>query len=435
VHTRNKIKQVQNTEEYKIKQSNSAKRAWNSEQRKYGASLQSKKLWNNPEYKHSQIKSQKIKWGDTKYKDEQVLKRKNLEYRNKISITTKKALLDPELRKRMSALSKKRWEDQSYREKLGKARAEWKDGKISRLEKITGEILLSLGIKFISQYPIDHYIFDIFIPSNNLLIEVQGEYWHSLEKMKKSDASKFRKIDEYYPDLRILYLFERDFLNPEIIKEKIKSSLTTKKHEEVHTDFDFKHVKILVLNPCKKIPKSSISEVEKFLGSFHYAAYGRSAKIVYGAFLNNKLIAVCKFTTVVRKEVATSMQLKTSQVLELDRFCIHPNYHKKNFASWLLSKCSNLIFQANEHISCLVAFSDKTYDHTGIMYKASNWKKIRTVRPDYHYISTDGFVIHKKTLYNHAKKMSMKESEYANKFQYIKSFGKEKIKFIMMRVV
>jgi len=167
---------------------------------------------------------------------------------------------------------------------------------------------------------------------------------------------------------------------------------------------------------------------KQFLQSFHYAQFGRSAKKIFGAYFKNELIAVCKFSTPVRQEVATSLNYKYSEVLELDRFCIHPAYHKKNFASWFISRCSKLI---NSHtIKCLVSFADSTYGHLGIIYKAANWKEIGKTRPDYYYVNEDGFILHKKTLYNQAVKMGKKEAEYVKEFNYRKLFGKEKIKFI-----
>lgn len=38
----------------------------------------------------------------------------------------------------------------------------------------------------------------------------------------------------------------------------------------------------------------------------------------------------------------------------------------------------------------------------------------------------DSLIMHKKTLWDHAKKMGMKESEFAKKYQYTKIIGLEK---------
>lgn len=305
--------------------------------------------------------------------------------------------------------------------------------KISIIEKISHNILNSLSIEHQIQYPIGHYIFDLFIPSHNLLIECQGEYWHAFDQAKRRDASKFTYVDTYFPQYRILYLYERDFLNPGIVKQKLIRELFNNDIIDQQINFSFSDLEIRKLSVKNKMENSFYSASEEFLQSFHYAGFGRSSKIIYGAYLESKLIAVCKFSGVVRKEVATSLQYTSSEVLELDRFCIHPQYQKKNFASWLISRCSKLIFTKFSNIKLLVSFADTTYGHSGIIYEAAGWKEVGKVKPDYHYINQEGFVLHKKTLYNHAIRMKKTEAEYAKENGYSKVYGKEKVKFIKNR--
>ena len=72
-------------------------------------------------------------------------------------------------------------------------------------------------------------------------------------------------------------------------------------------------------------------------------------------------------------------------------------------------------------------------DSTGIIYKAANWYEIGRVKPDYYYISEDGFILHKKTLYNRARKMGMTERKYVEEYKYTRTYGKGKIKYILKR--
>ena len=81
----------------------------------------------------------------------------------------------------------------------------------------------------------------------------------------------------------------------------------------------------------------------------------------------------------------------------------------------------------------ITAYSDTTFDHDGIIYKATNFELISTVRPDYWYRKPDGWVMHKRTLYGKAKSLKMTESEYAHKYGYYKVWGKEKLKFALKR--
>jgi hypothetical protein len=263
-------------------------------------------------------------------------------------------------------------------------------------------------------------------------VEVQGEYWHDTPDGMRRDSSKFSYIDKYFQNFRILYLHERDFFNPEIVKQKI-SKFVLKDFNEIQHKFDFENVIVRKFNEIDKNRNSKNHVYVDFLNSFHYAQYGRKEKLVVGAFLEKDLIAVCKFTPIIRKEVATSMNLSPSKVIELDRFCIHPNYQKKNFASWFLSRCSKLLFDEFKSIDVIISFADPTFGHTGTIYKASNWKFLKETSVSYFYISPEGYVVHKKTLYEHAQKMKMKEREYAEKFGYEKKPTKSKLKFVLYR--
>jgi hypothetical protein len=127
------------------------------------------------------------------------------------------------------------------------------------------------------------------------------------------------------------------------------------------------------------------------------------------------------------------MHLKCTEVLELDRFCIHPNYQKKNFASWFISRCVDSVFSEFSGVKRLVSFADSTYKHSGTIYKASNWIMIGETKPSYHYMSEDGFVVNKKVLYSIASKFKMKETEYANKHNFVKYREEPKLKFVFDR--
>ena len=62
-----------------------------------------------------------------------------------------------------------------------------------------------------------------------------------------------------------------------------------------------------------------------------------------------------------------------------------------------------------------LSYSDKTYGHIGTVYKASNFKKDKDVKPSYHYEAQEGHRYHKKTIWDRSKKFKMSEKEYALK--------------------
>lgn len=421
--------------------------AWSDPDRRHIASEQAKLLWtdldfrskyelmwSDPIYRRANAERIRAVWQRPEYRSQFDSIFASDEYRLKLSECAKFLWSDNEYREKAIRAQQEVWNRPEHRQKMAEVRARISNsGEDSGIERVTQHILTSLGVPWIRHHIIGHYEFDLFVPDHNLLVECQGEYWHSLDMSKRINSAKYTYIDEYFPEKTILYLYERDFLNPEIIKRKLRTQLF---HDLVDPDpieFSFDGIKIQKLDVKDKQKHSFRSAPEEFLQSYHYAAYGRSAKTVYGAFLGDLLIAVCKFSSVIREEVATSMGVPSLQVLELDRFCIHPNYQKKNFGSWMVSRCCGLAFDEFPLVRVLVAFADATYDHVGTIYKASNWQEIHKVRPDYYYISNDGFVMHKKTLYGHARSMKKTEREYAEEHGYKKFFGKEKTKFIFNR--
>lgn len=63
--------------------------------------------------------------------------------------------------------------------------------KPTKLEIVLYNELEKLGIKFEKQAKInDKFLVDAFVLSHNLIIEVDGEYWHNLEKIKRKDKAE-----------------------------------------------------------------------------------------------------------------------------------------------------------------------------------------------------------------------------------------------------
>lgn len=167
-----------------------------------------------------------------------------------------------------------------------------------------------------------------------------------------------------------------------------------------------------------------------FYNTYHYMRAGSKQGFSVGAFLNNKLIAACTISSITRAETAHKQNCKPNQIKELTRFCIHPDYQKKNFASWFMSKSTKLFAQKHKDIKKLVSFADTTQGHVGTIYKAANWIEDGRTTPSYYYLDSNGDRTHKKTLYERAKSTGKKESEYALQESYIKIPEKSKIRFI-----
>lgn len=83
-----------------------------------------------------------------------------------------------EYRAKLSKSHKSRMERPDQQEQLAKARDAWRSP--SNLELLVQQALTELGINYISQYQPEgcKRFYDLYIPDMNLLLEVDGEYWH-----------------------------------------------------------------------------------------------------------------------------------------------------------------------------------------------------------------------------------------------------------------
>jgi hypothetical protein len=52
------------------------------------------------------------------------------------------------------------------------------------------------------------------------------------------------------------------------------------------------------------------------------------------------------------------------------------------------------------------------------------------VKPSYWYVDKDNYVMHKKTLWDHAMSLKLPEKVFAEKYGYTRIDGKEKLRFI-----
>jgi very-short-patch-repair endonuclease len=287
--------------------------------------------------------------------------------------------------------------------------------KPSILEDIVASVLSGYGVSFVRQYSLGYYIYDFLIPSHNLIIEVNGEYWHkdtgSVDSAKASYAGNNGHI--------VKCIWENEFSELGKVDNIIKEWLGIKEPEQIN--FCFNDVCIGVISNL---------DARKFLGRYHYLPAISKFGVHYGAFLNGCLIACVTFSYVVRQQTAVRLFLSNKQVREVSRFCIASAYHKKNFASWFLCRAVKEYSKSNVDIICLVSFSDSTL-HNGTLYKAANWEHDGSTDETYMYRSHDGFLAHKKTIWDRAKKIGLSEQDYAIKHNYIKVWSKPKDRYLL----
>jgi hypothetical protein len=399
------------------------KKGWRSNLNREAISKASKSMWQSEEFRKKVLKSFsercKRQWKDPNYRAKMEAYRKTKEYREKMN----ELRHSEKFKKRMIEV----WSDPDYRMKMNDVRLknlEKMNKTPSSQQRILYSLLDDLNIKYKAEHRVGFYLVDCFIPKQynmkcNLIIEVQGDYWHSLPDRINKDKSRATYLRKYFPEYELKYLWEHEFSNKDRILNLLKYWLGITGFENI--DFSFKDI----------IPRLvDVKDAELFISKYHYAGRVGRSGINIGFFLGNVLIGVCIFAYPVRKEVASKQGLDYREVLELSRFAIHPSYQKRNFASFMISRSIRIVRTEKPGVKRLISFSDTTYNHNGTIYKASNWTLDGVVRPDYWYVDQDGYVCHKKTLWNKAKQMSMTELEYCNKYKYKRVFGGEKKRFL-----
>lgn len=419
---RNKLNAIWQTDALRDKIAESCKKAFNSDAVRNAIAARTSNKWQDDEYRNKVIAAVKSTTNKEEFKKAvSAISRaawQNSDYRSMMIEAMKLSNQRPERKAQISATSKATWQSSEYRTKQAIARAN--QPRISSIQATLYQYLDDLQVEYYKEgtdTAIGWYAFDCKIPSNNpqrkhLLIECQGDYWHSLPRAIRNDRSKFTYISRYFPDHEIMYIWEHEFSATGRVLDRLKSKLG------LNLDvIDFKFDDVTVRTP-------DATELKAFLQTYHYIGKDRGGKC-FGAYLNNELIGVIVYSTPLRHNTAGQFGLQTTDVLELSRLCIHPCYHRRNFGSWLISRTIKQLV-----CKLVVSYADTTVGHIGTVYKASGFTMHHEVPPDYWYTDGDGYVMHKRTLYGKAKQMCMTEAEFAAKHGYNKTWGGSKLCFI-----
>ena len=380
------------------------------------------KLWHDPICAESaNVLKGKIKdrMNDPQYQAEESLRRSTPEFKAKMSVSITAAFQNPEVRarhmvamesdqtkQRLSESNKEVWRRESHKVKMhGISLDRWQNPEywaklatirqnmpvISSLNKTIFAILDSLNIVWVSEHPIGPYNFDIFIPSHNLLIECNGEYWHSLPKAIRTDRGKATYIERYFPELRLITIWELEFHIPGKIESTVRKLLGMDRDAVESPDFKKLTIRLVDSKDAAIIYRN------------HYLGTVRG-KHHFGLEYGGEIIGACSFGSFQRNEQTLRYG---RDALELTRFFLAPKYQVKNLGSWFLSRCLKLIDRM------VVTYADTTFGHDGALYKACNFVFDHEVAPDYCYMSTDNWIIHKRTVWGRASKMGVSEKQYA----------------------
>jgi len=232
---------------------------------------------------------------------------------------------------------------------------------------------------------------------------LQGTYWHGYGNLNKTiaknvygDIKKWRILTKRFPDHKIVYILESDFSDG--LAEKIIDGIINEKKRKRKKWNSSKYV----------FEKSTSSSVRDFVGENHYLRNVPANKYVFCVRVGGKIVAVAIFSQPSRNE---QRKKYGKNVIELSRYC--SSEHGTNLNSWFLSKCINQIEERP-----IITYADITrypgkLSHSGTMYKAANFKYLRMTETNYRYLNANGRLLHKRAIWQRAKKNNVTESTQA----------------------
>ena len=319
-------------------------------------------------------------------------------------------------RKKCSEAAIKAWSDPGYREVHAIALARQLNNRPGTELKFDN-ILREMGVSFTTNYVVGPYTFDYKIDRNNkptLLIEINGNYWHTRPYVVRKDKAKV----SYMADIKgfeLKTMWEHQLFDVGRTKKLVSMWLGF--------ELDRKHVDLKDINYML----SDLQLMREFMSNYHYlGGMGRSG-ILVGGYCDDNLICGAVLAHPTRKEVYTSLGLNKKEALELTRFAISDFVCNKNMASHFLARLPKFV---SDNIKVLISFSDPASGHVGTIYKAANWRQDGETTPSYFYMNRDGWKLHKKTLYNQARAAHLNEAEFSAKFGYTKIHTPPKMKFV-----
>jgi len=136
-------------------------------------------------------------------------------------------------------------------------------------------------------------------------------------------------------------------------------------------------------------------------------------------------LGACIFSSLPVPEIAVgAFGLERNQqkgIYELSRLCIHPDIQKEeyNITSWFLSRCIRR-FKKDANVSAIISYADSNH-HTGIIYRATNFKYYGLTDPKKDFYYADGT----KHSRGSVKGVEGEWKDRSRKHRYLMVFDKE----------
>jgi 3D (Asp-Asp-Asp) domain-containing protein len=229
---------------------------------------------------------------------------------------------------------------------------------------------------------------DIFIPSYNVALEINGVYWHS-ELFKDKFYHTRKTLTCLDKGIDLIHIWEDDWLyKKDIIKSIILNRLNMTPN------------KIWARN-CK-ISLIDTKNAKEFLNKNHIQGYSLSS-IKIGLLYNNELVSLMTFK---------QKNINTKKEYELTKFCNKINYNVIGGASKLFNH-----FTKNNNLDTIISHVDIS-QFLGSIYKILGFKKLSLSKPNYYWV-IDG-IRENKLIYKEEKEYYKIYSTGQEKYIYTK---------------
>lgn len=209
---------------------------------------------------------------------------------------------------------------------------------------------------------------DIYIPSKNVAVEINGIIWHSEILGNKNKNYHLNKtIECNNKGIRLIHIFENEWVNKQhIVKNKLR-----------HILCDSSSNKSIYARKCI-LKELSTSECTYFLNQYHLQGAGNSS-VRIGAYYENKLVSVMTFG---KKRLALGTKQNEEGSYEMYRFCLS-DVPVVGIASRLFT-----YFIKTYNPKNIVTFADMRYSGMSAFYEKIGFKFVSHTTPNYYYFNT-----------------------------------------------
>ena len=134
------------------------------------------------------------------------------------------------------------------------------------------------------------------------------------------------------------------------------------------TNFSNVNVRDFIVKPV------AIQQVKNFIEQWHYSknVNGLNISNVFGLFYKNQLLGAIIYGSLSMANTWQKYGNSEDEVIELKRLCCVDNT-KKNTESFFIAKTIKFLKKFTKY-KIIVSYADPFYNHSGTIYKASNFK-------------------------------------------------------------